>query len=114
MDNEASRIKHDIFVGFMNGTTLTEAFPIGHALKFDDADYYVVKLWPMPGVTYYLAKNRDGGKYTIFTKKIVSELGVKFQNPIGFASMRDEVKEYVELFIRYPRQRLFMSVFPAA
>lgn len=114
MENEVSRLKHDIFVGFMNGNELTESFPIGYALKFDDADYYVVKLWPLPGATYYLAKCRDGSKYTIFTKKVDMETGVKFQNPIGFASMRDEVKDYIEMFIRYPRQRLFMSVFPAA
>jgi hypothetical protein len=114
MENEAYQLKHDLFVGFMNGTDLTDAFPIGHALKLAEAEYYILKLWPLPTVTYYLAKNRDGGKYTIFAKRIVSEAGVKFQNPVGFAIMRDDVKNYVEIFLRFPRQRLFMSVFPAA
>jgi hypothetical protein len=114
MENEVCQLKHDLLVGYMNGNELTDTFPIGHALKFSDADYYMLRLWPLPGTTYYLARNRDGGKYTIYSKRVVMENGVKFQNPIGFASMRDEVKEYIEIFLRFPRQRLFMSLFPAA
>ncbi len=113
MENEASRVKHDIFVGQAASGVLSESFHIGYALKYDDVDYYIVKLWPLPGTTYYLAKSRDGEKYTVFTKKVDGEFGMKFQNPVGYAVMKPELKEYLEIFLRFPRQRLYMSVYPA-
>ena len=113
MDNEVSRVKHDIFVGQVVGEELGEAFNIGYALKYGDVDHYIVKLWPLPGATYYLAKNRDGDKYTVFTKRVDTEDGVKLQNPVGFAVMRPELKDYVEIFLRFPRQRIYMSLYPS-
>jgi hypothetical protein len=113
MENEGLRVKHDIFVGQVVGEDLGDAFNIGYALKYEDAEYYIVKLWPLPGTTYYLAKSRDGEKYTVFTKKLDGEFGVKFQNPVGYALMRPELKEYIEVFLRFPRQRVYMSVYPA-
>ncbi|MGE0528918.1 MAG: hypothetical protein AB7G93_00910 [Bdellovibrionales bacterium] len=114
MESEAFRVKHDLFVGQVAGGELVDSFHIGFALKYEDADHYIVKLWPLPGATYYLAKSRDSDKYTVFTKKIEGEYGVKFQNPVGFALMRSELKEYIEIFLRFPRQRLYMSLYPAA
>lgn len=113
MENEVLRMKHDIYVGTPSGDELSDSFNIGFALKYEDSDYYIVKLWPLPGATYFLGKSRDGEKYTVFTKKIDTELGVKFQNPVGYAVMRSELKEYFEIFLRFPRQRLYMSVYPA-
>ena len=113
MESMTTRVKHEIYVGLLTGKELREPFSIGYALKYDNSDYYIIKLWPLPGATYYMAKSRDGSKYTLFAKKIESELGVKFQEPIGFAMMNPEVKEYIEIFLRFPRQRVFMSVFPS-
>lgn len=113
MENEALRVKHDIYVGHVSGDDLNDVFSIGYALKYEDVDYYIVKLWPLPGANYYLAKSRDGGKYTVFTKRVDTEMGVKFQNPIGYAVMRPDLKEYFEIFLRFPRQRLYMSVYPS-
>lgn len=113
MENEISRVKHDVFVGQIEGGRLNESFHIGFALKYDGEDHYIVKLWPIPGATYYLAKSRDGDKYTVFTKRVDGEYGLKFQNPIGFAVMKPELKEYMEIFLRLPRQRVYMSLYPS-
>lgn len=113
MENESIRVKHDIFVGQVNDGDLSESFHIGFALKYENVDHYIVKLWPLPGATYYLAKSRDGDKYTVFTKKIDTEFGIKFQNPVGYAVMKTDLKEYLEISLRFPRQRIYMSLFPA-
>jgi len=113
MENEGLRSKHDIYVGQPSGNELRESFHIGFALKYDDVDYYIVKLWPLPGATYYLSKSRDGEKYTVFAKKLDTDTGVKFQNPVGYAVNPMGLKDYIEISLRFPRQRVYMSVYPA-
>lgn len=113
MQTELNRSKHDIFVGNQIGQKLEGKFNIGYALKYENAKYYILKLWPYPNVTYFLSANRDShDKFTIFTKKIENENTVQFQNPVGYAILRSELKEYLEINLRLPKQRLYMSVYP--
>lgn len=113
MEVEANRSKHDIYVGQLGTAQLEQVFDIGYAFKYDDLNYYILKLWPLPGSTYYLSKNRDGSNYTVFSKMISSSDGVKFQNPVGYGVLRPDLKDYVEICLRFPKQRVYMSIYPA-
>lgn len=109
-----NRTKHDVFVGNQIGQKLEGSFNIGYALKYENLKYYILKLWPFPNVTYYLSANRDvHDKFTIFTKKVDNENGEHFQNPIGYAILRGELKDFVEINLRLPRQKLYMSIYPS-
>ena len=112
MEMEALRLKHDIFVGQVGSDQLEQVFNIGYAFKYDDLNYYIIKLWPLPGTTYYLAKNRDGDRFTVFSKMLNGVEGVKFQNPVGYAVLRPELKDYIEICLRFPKQRIYMSLYP--
>ena len=113
METENLRTKHDIYVGNVGTDQLEQRFDIGYAFKYDDVDYYILKLWPLPGATYYLAKNRDGDRYTVFSKILTEGSGVRFQNPVGYGVLRPELKDYVEICLRFPKQRVYMSLYPA-
>ena|ERR1700733_4984042 len=114
MEYENTRLKHDIFVGQaeVNGA-LEGEFQIGYAFKYQDQDYYLIKLWPFPGGTYYLSKNRDNERYTVFSKLVETTSGIKFQNPVGYAQLIPDMKDYVEICLRLPKQRVYMSLYPS-
>ncbi len=114
METEMKRTKHDVFVGNQIGQKLEGVFHIGYALKYENLKYYILKLWPFPSTTYYLSANRDAhDKFTIFTKKVDGENGEHFQNPIGYAILRGELKEFLEINLRMPRQKIYMSIYPS-
>ena len=114
MENEMNKMKHDVFVGTQVGQKLESALHIGYALKYENLKYYILKLWPFPNVTYYLSMNRDSqDKFTVFTKKIEKEDGEHFQNPVGYAVLRGDLKEYLEVNLRLPKQKVYMSIYPS-
>lgn len=114
MEIETNKVKHDVFVGNQVGQKLDGAFHIGYALKYENLKYYILKLWPFPNVTYYLSVNRDSSdKFTIFTKKVENESGEHFQNPVGYAVLRGDLKEYLEVNLRLPKQKVYMSIYPS-
>jgi len=112
MEN-ADRSKFDLLYAVKENGSLQDIRPAGHALKFDGTDYYVLKLWFLYGFTYFLVKNRaDQTRYTLFTRKVDTPDGVRFQNPIGSASNRHDLKDYLEIKIPIFREGIFMSLFP--
>lgn len=114
MEIETNKTKHDVFVGNQVGQKLEGALHIGYALKYENLKYYILKLWPFPNVTYYLSMNRDSSdKFTIFTKKVENESGEHFQNPVGYAVLRGDLKEYLEINLRLPKQKVYMSIYPS-
>lgn len=113
MEKESMRTKHDIYVGSVVSGQLEQSFDIGYAFKYDDLDYYILKLWPLPGATYYLAKNRDGDRYTVFAKILTDGSSVKFQNPVGYGLLSSDLKDYIEICLRFPKQRVYMSLYPS-
>ena len=100
METEITRTKHDLYVGNASTDQLEQNFNIGYAFKYDDLDYYLLKLWPLPGTTYYLGRNREGDRYTVFSKIITENGGVRLQNPIGYGVLRPDLKDYIEICLR--------------
>lgn len=105
--------KHELVFGRKQGGTLALAFPAGHALTDEGSSYYALKLWSLYSMTYYLVRTRDDeGRYTVFAKKVDGEEGVKFQNPVGTGFIPRDLKTHLEIRFRFPRGRVFMSLFP--
>lgn len=109
------RTRHELLTGVKNNGQLENAFPIGQVLIFEDAPYYVVKLWPLYPLTFYISKNASNGNYTVYSKKVIDAEGkVHFQNPIGYAFMPQDLKTHLEIRLRFPAQTLYMSLFPVS
>jgi hypothetical protein len=114
MTDYSNRTKHDVFMGQRVEGALLTPKQVGYALQFEGTDYFVLKFWERPQVTYYISKNRDSDtNYTVFAKRIEEETRIKFQNPVGSAQLKPDLKTHLELQLPFSRLRAFMSLFPA-
>src|SRR5687767_5456582 len=103
------RQKFDVVTGKKQDGELSHALPSGHALLFEGCEYYVLKLWMLYPMTYYVTRNRsEEMKYTVFAKKIETPEGIKFQNPVGAGWIANDLKNYLEIKFRFPRESIFM------
>jgi hypothetical protein len=71
-------------------------------------------MWMHPNINYYLARTKpDENRYMVFTKKLVLGDGtVKLQNPVATARASDDLRTHLEISFRFPRTKVFMSLFP--
>ena len=109
----SNRTLHEVIRGSRFGLPEGKRYPGGYALHFDETNYYVLKLWFLPGITYYISKNNAEAEcHTVYTKKIQEEDGsVRFQNPVGFARGMPN-KEFLEVILPDLAKRYYMSLFP--
>lgn len=110
-DNEP---RHDIVVGFVRDGKLESPKQAGTAVWREESGFYTVRINMFPNVTYFLSKNHgDNPNYTVFSRVIRKDDGVRLQNPVGFARLSDEVKTHLEITFNLLSRKLFMSLFPA-
>lgn len=84
----------------------------GYAFHNEGENFYRLKLFLLPEVTYYISKNQGAG-YTIFAKAACNDDGsIVFQNPVGFAKLLDSVRTH--LYVKFPDlgSHMYMSLFP--
>ena len=106
--------RHDIVVGTIRDGKIEFAKQAGAATWRDDCGFFTVRLNMFPNVTYFLCKNHgDNPNYTIFSRCVHRDDGVRLQNPVGFARLPDEVKTHLEMTFNLLNRKLFMSLFPA-
>ena len=79
----------------------------------DNDDYFKLNLNVWPTVNYFVAKNHSNKNYTIFSKKVMVEGGVKFQNPVGYARTIENLKTHMFLKFEVPNVSLYMSLCPS-
>ena len=79
----------------------------------ENVGYYKVRLNIWPNVSYFIQKNKNNSSYTIFSKIIKTENGVKFQNPVGYAKVLENIKTHMLLKFEVPNVSLFMDLFPS-
>jgi len=104
--------KHQVVCGKKNGSELEACFRAGEAFLHEGDDYYVLKLAAFP-FAYYLRKNKNAGSnYTIFARKRESATETKLQDPVGRASLGEELKSFLEIKIPILRLNLFMNLYP--
>src|ERR1700751_186457 len=98
MTDYSDRTKHDVVMGTKENGALANTRIAGHALNFLGTSYFLLKLWERPKDTYFVAKNRDDeANYTVFAKRIEDGSTVRFQNPVGYARLRDDLKTHLEV-----------------
>ena len=105
--------KHEIVIGRQNQGQIEKPLLTGHAFLNAGDDFYTVKLFMFPWQSYYLVRNRDTSRYTVYSKSVRDERGVRFQNPVGLAQLLENAM-YLEIYIPVLRAQMYMSLFPSA
>jgi hypothetical protein len=110
------RNRFHIYTGIKQGTAVQYAHQAGEAYEVDTdhKPHYILKMWAFPSNTFYLTKNFEGdGRFTLFAKCLEEGALVKFRRPVGFGYVSADLKQYLEIQFSFPRERVFMSLFPA-
>lgn len=104
-----------IYTGYREGNDIKHEQQAGEAYAIDGTNksFYIVKMWAFPRDVFYLAANKQNdGTYTLFAKKIGEENAPIFRRPVGFGFISKDLKQHLEIQFTFPRQRVFMSLFP--
>ena len=111
--NSEEKVVYDVSTGKKSEGKVLYALPAGRVISFPGTKYYVLKLWALYNHTYFLVKNHnDDMRYTIFAKKVEDKNGVRFQNPVGNGRFEEDLMTHLEIQFRFPRQSLFMNLYP--
>ena len=115
MDNVKVKARFHIYTGYREGSVIRNELQAGEAYEVDGVarSFYLVKMWAFPREVFYLSANRNGdGDFTLFAKKIGNEIDPTFRRPVGFGFVSRDLKKHLEIQFTFPRQRVFMSLFP--
>lgn len=116
--NNSVKIKNrfHVYTGFREGATIKHELQAGEAyeVESDKKPYYIVKMWSFPKEFFYLVANRneDEQRFTLFAKKLGVDDEPTFRRPVGFGFVSKDLKRHLEIQFTFPRQRVFMSLFP--
>lgn len=115
MDTTKIKGRFHIYTGYREGSAIRNELQAGEAYEVEGAQkpYYIVKMWAFPREVFYLATNRnEDGNFTLFAKKLGDDLEPTFRRPVGFGFISKDLKKHLEIQFTFPRQRVFMSLFP--
>lgn len=116
MENSKIKSRFHIYTGYREGSRLKHEFQAGEAYEVENErkPHYIVKMWAFPQDVFYLCQSKDDdGKFTLFAKRVGTDAEPSFRRPVGFGYLSRELKQYLEIQFTFPRQRVFMSLFPA-
>ena len=98
---EGGEIRHELQAG--------EAYEVEHKKP-----HFIVKMWAFPQDTFYLCQNRDNQeRYTLFGKRVEDGENFTFRRPLGSGFLSRDLKKHLEIQFTFPRQKVFMSLFPS-
>lgn len=114
MEKSKVKARYHIYTGYREGNTIRNELQAGEAYEIKSAKtYYVIKMWAFPREVFYLAPNKnEDGCFTLFGKRIGDEVDPVFRRPVGFGFVSRDLKQHLEIQFTFPRQRVFMSLFP--
>ena len=115
MENSKIKSRFHIYTGYREGSVIRNELQAGEAYEVDGTakPYYMVKMWAFPKEVFYLATNRsEDGNFTLFAKKLGEDSDPTFRRPVGFGFVSRDLKKHLEIQFTFPRQRVFMSLFP--
>lgn len=109
-----SEERFDLAIGRIEQGNLQAPKHAGVAIRTADDSYFSLRLSMFPNVIYYLNKNAaQNGTYTVFSRLIKGTECTKFQNPVGFARLRPDLRTHMEIRFNLLERPLFMSLFPS-
>lgn len=105
-----------VSTGRREGPRLLHEKQCGTATYHDhpNKSFYEVNLWMMNRPLYICKNKKDPEKYTVFTHFNGDYVAPAFKQPVGRAEVSDRLKTHMEISLTFPRQWLFMSLFPNA
>jgi hypothetical protein len=115
MENMKVKARFHIYTGYREDSVIRNELQAGEAYEVDGVakPFYLVKMWAFPREAFYLVPNRNNdGNFTLFAKKIGDERDPTFRRPVGFGFVSRDLKKHLEIQFTFPRQRVFMSLFP--
>ncbi len=104
-----------VYTGFKEAAGVRNALQAGEAYEVNSPEtpHYIVKMWAFPRELFYLVANKTGdGNFTLFAKKVIGNHVPTFRRPVGFGFVSKDLKRHLEIQFTFPRQRVFMSLFP--
>jgi hypothetical protein len=102
-----------LFIGEKTQTELNEPTIAGHGFHYEGDEHYLLKLMMIPNVSYFLVKNPSAQvAYTVYTKCFYENGRQRFQNPVGFAKLKQELKHFMEIELPLFKTSVFMSLYP--
>ena len=120
--NEEQSVRFDLEVGTPYQGELEMGAPIGCGVRHEGSDYTAIRFWSLPRFTFYLRQNQSrggsheqGGEigYTLYARKCMRNGGISFENPVGQGLITDALPGYIEILLRFPRDRVFLSLYPS-
>lgn len=115
MKTENIKARFHIYTGYREGDKIKNELQAGEAYLIEAVKrpFYMVKMWAFPRDVFYLTTNKDKPEdFTLFAKKIGDESDPTFRRPVGFGFISRDLKKHLEIQFTFPRQRVFMSLFP--
>lgn len=115
MEKSSVNARFHIYTGYREGSAIMNELQAGEAYQVENVkrSFYMIKMWAFPRDVFYLAANRgELGKFTLWAKKIGNESDPTFRRPVGFGFVSPDLKKHLEIQFTFPRQRVFMSLFP--
>ena len=113
MTLEQGKNVYQVFMGEKQNGVLCEPVIAGHAIHYEGDEHYVLKLMMIPTVSYFLAKNPSSQlSYTVFTKCFFQGDKLRFQNPVGFARLKDDLKTHLEIEFPLLKTSVYMNLYP--
>ncbi len=115
MDKSQVSARFHIYTGYREEGKILNELQAGeaYAVKSSVRSYYVIKMWAFPKEFFFLCPNKnDDGHFTLFAKKIGDDNKPVFRRPVGFGFVSQDLKRHLEIQFTFPRQRVFMSLFP--
>ena len=110
---DSSITVYEVHVGRVDGGQLKDKTIAGHVTQKEGENYYLLRLMMVPNVLYFLVKNTNSnGKYTLYTKCIRNGYQVRFQNPVGFGELREDLLTHLEIKLSLFDRSIFMSLYP--
>jgi hypothetical protein len=107
--------QHEILIGRKENGELRNQLIAGASFLNDGESFYTIRLMMFPNQAYYLTKNHEStNRYTVFSKFIKTENGIKFQNPVGSGRLSVELSAYLEIYFPVIRSQMFMCLYPTA
>ena len=87
----------------------------GFAFMNPDEDFYTLKLLFLPGISYYLVRQKEkDGYYTIFSKCFQLEGGKKFVYSVGYAKRMTSEGPMIELYFKDLKGPYYLHLQPVA
>lgn len=117
IQKEEVKNRFHIYTGFKQGSLFSRKLQCGEAYLIEKAGrtFYLVKMWAFPNESFYLSHSREAeDRYTLFAKKVGGEDGkdLTFRRPVGHGYLSRDLRSYLEIQFTFPRERVFMSLFP--